>query len=107
MQLNRILMTILVLTIYSNLSISAPSFEVLRSCIDNKSYNDKITLTILDEDGIAEKSLAGCQDQYDRIIDGHSYGTLICNDKFYFLINQLSFFSSSWILSCASMFPSE
>ena len=88
MQLNMNLIKILVLTIYANLSFSAPSFEVLRSCMDNKSYNDKIALTMLDGDGVAEKSLVGCQDQYDRIIDNHSYGTLTCNEKFYFIIND-------------------
>lgn len=68
--------------------LATPPFQILRTCMDNKPYNNKIKLTRLDGDGLADKPLEGCQEQYERSINGHMYGTATCDDKFYLLIND-------------------
>jgi hypothetical protein len=88
MQLRNIWMFSTCLTFFTSFVFAAPPFEILRSCIDNKPYNEKIEYTRLDGDGVAEKSMDGCEQQYDRLIDGHAFGTLSCNEKFYFVIND-------------------
>ncbi len=65
-----------------------PPFQVLRTCIDNKPYDNQSKITELDGDGYADKSMDGCEEQYDRKINDHIYGTLTCNQKFYFIIND-------------------
>lgn len=87
MRLKNFLLTIF--TIFINPTFAAaPPFEVLRSCIDINPYNDQIVIKRLEGAGMAEKSMEGCEDQYDRLIDGHVFGTLTCNEKFYFVIND-------------------
>lgn len=87
MQLN--IFTVLVLfTVLSKLAFALPSFEIIRTCIDNAPYNEKIKYTRLDGGGVTEQPIKGCENQYHRLIDGHTYGTLTCNEKFYFIIND-------------------
>ena len=68
--------------------LAVPPFQILRTCMDIKPYDDKVKMTRLDRDGYADSSLEDCQDQYDRSINGHIYGTLTCHDKFYFIIKD-------------------
>ena len=69
-------------------SFAEPPFQILRICMDNEPFEKSGTITELDGDGYAKKSLEGCEDQYDRTIDGHLYGTLFCKDKFYMIIRD-------------------
>lgn len=73
---------------FTGITMASPPFQVLQTCINMKPYNEKITINRLEGDGVADKSLPGCQEQYDRILNGHAFGTLNCNDKFYFIIND-------------------
>lgn len=65
-----------------------PPVPVLRTCVDNQPFNDKVSMSELDGDGFADKSMDGCKEQFDREVNGHLYGTLSCNNKFYLLIND-------------------
>ncbi len=88
MQITKTMMAVVLLIGWANLAIATPPFQVLRTCMDTKPYNDKITLTMLEGEGTAGKSLEGCEDQYDRLVEGHAFGTLTCHDKFYLVIND-------------------
>lgn len=69
-------------------TLASPPIPVLRTCIDNTPYNDKVSLSELDGDGFSDESMDGCEEQYDREVDGRLYGSLSCNDKFYLIIND-------------------
>jgi len=73
---------------FINPCLAMPPFQVLRTCIDLSPYDTKSNISLLDGSGLADQSLVGCKDQYDRIFNGHVYGTLTCDDKFYFIIND-------------------
>jgi len=78
----------LILTSFMAPCTALPPFQVLRTCMDLEPYDNKSTITEIDGDGYADKSMEGCQEQYDREINGHIYGTIMCNQKFYFIIND-------------------
>jgi hypothetical protein len=82
------LLTGLVLIALSSVCHTEPPFQILRTCINGKPYNDGININMIEGAGPADKSLPGCEDQYDRIFQGHAFGTLSCNDKFYLVIND-------------------
>ena len=88
MQIIKILFSILLLSSITIPCLAIPPFQVLRTCIDNEPFEKRSTITEIEGDGYAAKSLDGCEDQYDRTINGHTYGTLRCNDKFYVIIND-------------------
>ena len=71
-----------------NLALIKNSYSIVGVSMDTKPYNDKITLTMLEGEGAAGKSLKGCKDQYDRLVEGRAFGTLTCHDKFYLVIND-------------------
>jgi hypothetical protein len=88
MQMIKRLLGAIVLSCSINVCLAAPPFQILRTCMDINPYNNKVKMTRLDGEGYADHSLQGCQDQYDRSINGHIYGSLTCNDKFYLIIND-------------------
>lgn len=88
MQMIKIIFAMLILTYFIIPCSAQPPFQVLRTCMDLKPYDNENKITRLDGAGYAAKSMDGCEDQYDREINGHIYGTLICNQKFYFIIND-------------------
>lgn len=69
-------------------SYGEPPFESLRTCIDTKPYNESIKLTRLEGEGPSKVNDGHCKDQYDREYEGHVYGTVSCDDSFYFIIND-------------------
>ena len=46
------------------------------------------SITEIEGGGYAVKSLEGCEDQYNLTINGHIYGIVTCNDKFYLIIRD-------------------
>jgi hypothetical protein len=88
MQIRKILITTIILIGFTNLSFSLPPFQVLQTCMKGKPYNDKSTIIMLDDAGAAEQPFEGCEDQYDFKFNGHTYGMLTCQDKFYLIIND-------------------
>jgi hypothetical protein len=87
MQLIKILIGSLLLIGFTNPVLAAPPFQILRTCMSGKPYNDKITITMIEGAGPADKSLDGCKNQYDRIFQERAFGTLTCQNKFYLVIN--------------------
>ena len=87
MQLNFFFVFIMV-TIFSKLTFALPSFEILRTCMVNTPYNEEIKYIKLEGGGVPDQPMQGCENQYHRLIDGHAFGTLTCNEKFYFIIND-------------------
>lgn len=69
-------------------AFAIPPFQILRTCIDGKPYDDKITMLELDDASASDKPFGDCRDQYELKFNGHTYGTLTCNDKFYLIIND-------------------
>jgi hypothetical protein len=88
MQMIKNLFRMCLLVSFISPCLASPPVPVLRTCVDNQIYNDKVSLSELDGDGFSEKSMEGCKDQYDREVNGHLYGTLSCKNKFYLLIND-------------------
>ncbi len=88
MQLTKILLQTCILMGVINLAVAKPPFQVLQSCINTKAYNDQVTIDELGTAGPVNKSLAGCENQYDRIFQGSSFGTLTCQNKFFLIIND-------------------
>lgn len=88
MQMIKVLFRLFSLLSFISPCLATPPIEVLRTCVDIKPYNDKVSAARLNESGFADKSMSGCEDQYDRTINGHLYGTLTCDDHFYLLIND-------------------
>ena len=64
-------------------------FQVLQTCINNKPYDDNVTMLELGGGGAAINPLDGCEDQYDFMFNEHAYGTASCSDKFYLVIRDL------------------
>lgn len=88
MQLINCLMGLFLLTGCTNLvQATSPPFQILQTCMRGEPYNNDITINMIDGAGPADKSLDGCENQYDRIFQGLSFGTLTCQNKFYLLIN--------------------
>lgn len=88
MQIIKTLFRILILSSSTFLCFAQPPFQVLRTCMDMEPFEHMSTIEEIEGDGYAEKSLEGCKDQYDRTIDGHIYGTVECNHKFYLIIRD-------------------
>lgn len=88
MQISTNLFRIFLLVSIISPTWALPPIPVLRTCVDNEPYNEQVSMSELDGNGFADKSLAGCEDQYDREVNGHLYGTLNCNNKFYLLVND-------------------
>ncbi len=88
MYLNKMLVIGLILIGFMHQAQAIPPFQILRTCMDLKPYDDKTSINMLEGEGMAEKSLDGCSDQYDRLYDGHAFGTLTCDNKFYLIVND-------------------
>lgn len=88
MQLIKIFISLFILIGIINPTLATPPFQILRTCMDDKPYNDKITISMIEGAGPADKSLPGCKNQYDRIFQERSFGTLTCQNKFYLIIND-------------------
>lgn len=88
MQMTKMILVTLILSCFMNPCSALPPFQVLRTCIDLEPYDNQIKITRLDGEGYADTSMEGCEAQHDREINGHIYGTLMCNQKFYFIIND-------------------
>jgi len=88
MQIIKMMLITLILSCFMIPCSALPPFQVLRSCMDLKPYDNKSKTLRLDGGGYADKSIEGCEEQYDREINDHMYGTLMCNQKFYFIIND-------------------
>lgn len=88
MQLIKILIGTIILLGFTNSALTSPPFQILRTCMKGEPYNDKITITMIEGAGPADKSMDGCKNQYDRIFQERSFGTLTCQNKFYLVIND-------------------
>lgn len=88
MQIIKTLFNILILSTFAIPCLATPPFQVLRTCIDTKPFENRGTITRIEGEGYADRSLDGCEEQHDRTINGHVYGTLRCNDKFYLIIRD-------------------
>ncbi|MGL5741581.1 MAG: hypothetical protein ACRCXC_03020 [Legionella sp.] len=88
MPMIKLLFKMLILTSITITCFAVPPFQILRTCIDGQPFEDMVAITRIDGDGYADKSMDGCEEQHDRSIDGHIYGTLMCHDKFYFIIRD-------------------
>ncbi|MBJ16533.1 MAG: hypothetical protein CMF38_07915 [Legionellaceae bacterium] len=86
MQIKKSIIIISILIFLINSSIAAPLFQILQTCINNKPYNDMVTITKLPNEGAADQRLDGCEEQYEFIFNAHTYGTVICNNKFYLIV---------------------
>jgi len=88
MQIVKMLVASLIFMSFTNPILAAPPFQILQTCMNGEPYNNKIVINELDGEGLAERSMDGCKDQYHRIFNGHAFGTLKCNQKFYLVIND-------------------
>ena len=87
MQIIRLLLRVFILGSISIACLAEPPFQILRTCIEHEPY-EKSTITELDGQGYSKDSLEGCEDQFGRTMNGHVYGTVRCNDKFYLIIKD-------------------
>lgn len=68
-------------------SFAQPPFEVLRSCVDEKPYNNKITIHTK-EDGIyADTQEKNCEEPFEVNFDNRMYGFVRCADIPYLVVN--------------------
>jgi hypothetical protein len=88
MQLIKFLAQTGILLAFTNPTLASSPFQVLQTCMNGKPYNSKITMIEIEGEGQNENPLEGCEDQYDRIYQNKSFGTLTCQDKFYLVIND-------------------
>ena len=88
MQVIKSLLSAFVMIWLINPSIAAPPFQILRTCINDKPYNDRVTVAKLPNEGAADRPLEGCEDQYEFTFNGHTYGSVTCNDKFHLIIRD-------------------
>ena len=88
MQIIKIIFSMVIVLGIATPCLAIPPFQVLRTCIDNKPFENRGKITRINGEGYADKSLEGCEEQHDRRINGNVYGTLRCNDKFYLIIND-------------------
>ncbi len=87
MQLIKYLFTTCILIGFINPILANPPYQILQTCMNDKPYNDQITIQELEGAGPADKSHDGCKNQYDRIFQERAFGTLTCQSKFYLVIN--------------------
>jgi hypothetical protein len=88
MQLIKILFSICIVMGFNHPVLANPPFQILQTCMKGEPYDDKIIIREIEGAGPADNSLDGCENQYDRIFQGKAFGTLTCNEKFYFIIND-------------------
>lgn len=80
-------MWILILFSLLKPAFAIPPFQILKTCIDRKPYDDKLTLIELDDASASDKPLDDCEDQYTIKFNGHTFGSSTCKNKFYLIIN--------------------
>jgi len=74
--------------VFQSTSFSKPSFEVLRSCIDEKPYNNNVAISSRDNGSYAENHEKNCEEPFEVNFDNKIFGTVRCNDKFYLVVNN-------------------
>lgn len=67
-------------------SLAMPPVEFLQSCKNSKPANNSISMTLLDGFGSVDDVDPNCVNRFDAIIQGVSYGALVCKDKPYLII---------------------
>lgn len=80
------LMILIIAILISTSANSAPPVEVLHACKNVKVPNPTVILTKLKyPHGTTEE--AGCEDHFEKTINNLNYGSIICNDDPYIIIN--------------------
>lgn len=69
-------------------SFAQPPFEVLRSCVDEKPYNSKVTIHIKDDGSYANISEKNCEELFEVSFDNKIYGSVRCADIPYLVVND-------------------
>lgn len=63
-----------------------PSFEVLRSCIDEEPKNSDITITDIDNGSYSATPEKHCEEQFEISFNHEFYGSVMCKNKRYLII---------------------
>ena len=69
-------------------SFAQPPFEVLRSCVDEKPYNNKVTIHIKDDGSYADNHEKNCEERFEVSFDNKMYGFVRCTDIPYLVVND-------------------
>ncbi|MCE3046041.1 hypothetical protein [Legionella sp. 16cNR16C] len=69
--------------------------EILQSCKNMEPANDTLTMKLLDDAGLSDKTDRNCSAQYESIIDNKLYGWATCDDKPYLIIANKKFSTES------------
>lgn len=87
MPINKLIVGLVALLLLPS-CFAQPPFEVLRSCIDEKSYNNQVTINIKDDGSYADNHEDNCEERFEVSFDNTMYGFVICADISYLVVNE-------------------
>jgi hypothetical protein len=68
-------------------SFAQPPFEVLRSCVDEKPYNNKVTIHTKEDGSYTDNHEKNCEEPFEVSFDNKTYGFVRCADIPYLVVN--------------------
>src|SRR5271170_1310795 len=80
----------LYLLFYSSITIATPPFEVMFSCRDSKAYSGDMKMTEMHGESVGDYAGVdpGCETQRMMLFENKFYGSTICADKDYLIVNS-------------------